>query len=126
VQLVISSSSIALLNFAAQKQVIRIIIIPWMFLYTFKIFSVQMHSSYILFMYWIPSIEAHEAKVTDGWIRDIVFLIEYCLFHTNKIIISDFQSKAIVPSGSVASRYDMVWHYQDCHFCQQTYRVCVC
>jgi hypothetical protein len=28
VQLVISSSSIALLNFAAQKQVIRIIIIP--------------------------------------------------------------------------------------------------
>lgn len=29
VQLVISSSSIAVLNFAAQKQVIRIILMPW-------------------------------------------------------------------------------------------------
>jgi hypothetical protein len=41
VQFAISSSSISVLNFAAQKQVIRIIIMPWNVpLYTFIIFTV--------------------------------------------------------------------------------------
>jgi hypothetical protein len=59
-------------------------------------------------MYRVPSNEAHEAIITGGRIRNIVFLTEYHLFHTNKIIISDFESKAIIPSGSAAPRYDMV------------------
>jgi hypothetical protein len=66
VQLVISSSSIALLNFAAQKQVMRIIVI----LSTEQI-HLQIHSSFIFFICSVPSIEVHETTFTGGGIRNI-------------------------------------------------------
>jgi len=84
-------------------------------LHTYMSFPLQWEwrKDYRSFGLFLPMDYPHEGKfMCKGIRKNCPWLDSRVVSHYNAVllIISDWQSEAIIPTGSAAPRYDMVWH----------------